>query len=87
MKRPFIANLLTKRFWLPLMAGGMVMQVSFGGCDPTVRDTVLSGIQTSIITLTTALFTAFFQALSNAGSSTSQPVVEAGFEFLKNWLA
>ena len=87
MTRPILPRLLAKKIWLPLFAGGIAMQVSFSGCQTDVRDTVLAGIQNAAITLTTAVFNAFFLALSNAGNSTSQSVVQATFDQMKNWLA
>lgn len=86
MKRPLVSRLMSKKIWLPIFAGGVALQ-SVSGCDPTVRDTVLTGIQTSLVTLTTAMFNAFFQALSNVGNSTSQPVVRAAFEHLRSMVA
>jgi len=89
MKRPVLTHLVSRRLWLPILVGGIALQ--FNGCDPTVRDTVLSGLQTSIVGLVTALINAFFSALasgvSNGSGSTTQPVVQAVFDHLKIWLA
>jgi hypothetical protein len=77
------------KLWLPILAGGIALQ-SFSGCDPTVRETVLTGLQTSIVGLVTAILNAFFMALSGgatSGGSTSQPVVQAVFDHLQIWLA
>ena len=91
MKRSVIVRLVTSKLWFPVIAGGIAFQT--GGCDPTVRDTLLTGIQTSLVGFMTALLDAVFQTLANvgtsatSGSSTSQPVVQAAFDTFKNWLA
>jgi hypothetical protein len=91
MKRPTMYRLLLSKFWIPLIAGGVMFETG-GGCDPTVRTTILSGLQTSFVGLTTSLINAFFMSLagnSSSGGSTSQPtsVVQAVFHSLPNWLA
>ena len=73
--------------WAPFLAGGLALQVNLGGCDPTVRDTVLTGIETSLTTLASAIINGFFLSLQAPTSSTTQPVVQAVFENLHNWLA
>jgi hypothetical protein len=66
----------------------MALQVNLSGCDPNVRDAALTGIQTSLTTLSTAFIQAFFLSLQGATSSTTtQPVVKAVFENLSTWLA
>jgi hypothetical protein len=87
MKRNLLARLAVRKFWLPVLVGGLALQLNLSGCDPTVRTTVLTGIQTSIVGLMTAVVNAFFLSLSGSSSSTSQPVVQTVFEQLKNWLA
>ncbi len=86
MKRPILARMMTSKLWLPILVGGVALQ--FNGCDTTARDTVLTGLQTSIVGLVSALVTAFFQSLAGStDGSTSQPVVQAVFDNLRNWLA
>jgi hypothetical protein len=64
------------------------MQINLSGCDPTVRNTVLTGIETSLTTLASSVISAFFLSLQGSSSgSTTQPVVQAVFENLHNWLA
>jgi hypothetical protein len=85
--RPKSWILFAKR-WVPFLAGGVALQVNLGGCDPTVRDTVLTGISTSLTTLASAIIDAFFLSLQgDTTSSTTQSVVKAAFENLHNWLA
>lgn len=86
MKRSALVRMMTSKLWLPVLVGGVALQ--FTGCDQAARDTVLTGLQTSIIGLVSSFVTAFFQAISNAGNgSTSQPVVQAVFDNLHNLLA
>ena len=85
--RPKSWLLFAKR-WAPFLAGGLALQLNFSGCDPNVRNAALTGIQTSITTLTTAVINAFFLSLqATTSSSTTQPVVKAVFENLRTWLA
>src|SRR4051812_5689171 len=79
MKRRFTHRLLTSKLWLPILAGGIAMQLNLGGCDPQVRNAFLTGVSTSITGLITAMINTFFLSLQDAGSSTSQPVVQAIF--------
>lgn len=48
--------------------GGSAFQLS--GCDPAVRDTVLSGLETTTSSLTQTLISAFFISLEDDSSST-----------------
>lgn len=48
--------------------GGSAFQIS--GCDPAVRDTVLTGLETTTSTLTQTLISAFFISLNDGGSGT-----------------
>ncbi len=48
--------------------GGSAFQMS--SCDPAVRDTVLSGLETTTSTLTQTLISAFFISLEDGSSST-----------------
>lgn len=51
------------RFATALMMGGAAFQLS--GCDPTVRDTVLTGLESTATTLGTTLISAFFLSLND----------------------
>jgi hypothetical protein len=74
--------------WAPFLAGGVALQVNLTGCDADVRNAALTGIQTSLTTLSSAFIDAFFLSLqASSSSSTTQAVVEAVFENLHNWLA
>lgn len=52
-----------------LALGGSAFQLS--GCDPQVRSTVLSGLQSTTTGLMTTLVTAFFLSLADDNSNTS----------------
>jgi len=52
-----------------MVIGGSVFQLS--GCDPAVRDTLLSGLQSTTTSLSSALISAFFLSLQSDGSSGS----------------
>lgn len=57
-----------------MLVGGAAFQL--GGCDPVVRDTILTGLETSTSTLTQTFVTAFFASLANDntdGSLTTTP--------------
>ena len=75
--------------WAPFLAGGMALQVNLSGCDTDVRNAALTGIQTSLTTLTSAIINAFFLSLQadTSSSTTTQSVVKAVFENLSSWLA
>jgi hypothetical protein len=75
-RKPLI---LLVRKWAPLVVGGVALQLNLSGCDPEVRNTVLTGIQTSLNGLITSAINAFFLSLQDA-STTSQPVVNAIME-------
>ena len=51
------------RFTCALAVGGSAFQLS--GCDPQVRSTLLTGLETTTQSLSGALITAFFQTLVN----------------------
>lgn len=72
--------------WIPLFAGGLMLQ-NLGGCDPEVRNAVLTGIQTSLNGLITSIISAFFLSLQDLGSQATQPIVRAVFENVSGWLA
>lgn len=80
MKRSFLTRVVKSKLIVPLMAGGIALQL--GGCDPDVRTSILSGIQSSLTGLVNTVIGAVFTSLENAGdssnstgSSTSQPTV------------
>jgi len=56
------------RLVVALGIGGSAFQIS--GCDPSVRDTLLTGLESTTQTLSSALITAFFLSLDDdsAGS-------------------
>jgi len=84
MKRRRSSRWLIAKRWAPILAGGLALQANLTGCDPEVRDTVLTGVQTSMTDLIASIINAFFLSLQNS-STTTQPVVEATFENLRNW--
>ena len=51
------------RFAMAIAVGGSAFQLS--GCDPAVRTTILTGLQTTTQTLSSALITAFFLTLED----------------------
>ena len=57
------------RFVTALAVGGSAFQLS--GCDPDVRSTLLTGLETTSQSLSTALITAFFQTLDDSDSGGS----------------
>ena len=48
-------------WWLTVATGGSVFVLE--GCDPTVRDTILAGVEGAATTLFTTFVAAFFQTL------------------------
>ncbi len=64
IKRPFCQRLM--RVAITIAIGGSAFQLS--GCDPTVRDTLLTGLESSTQSLSAALISAFFQSLEDGGS-------------------
>jgi len=57
-----------------VLIGGSVFQL--GGCDPTVRSTLLTGLETTASTLAQTFITAFFVSLdddADTGSLTTTP--------------
>lgn len=87
MKRNRTRRWLSLARWAPLLAGGAAFQFNLTGCDEEVRNTVLSGIQTSMTGLISSIINAFFLSLQDAGGSTSQPIVKAIFDNATSWLA
>ena len=55
------------RFLAPVVIGGSMFQL--GSCDPTVRDTLLSGLETTTQSLTNTLIQVFFTGLQDTGST------------------
>ncbi len=64
-KRPFCQRLT--RAAITLAIGGSACQLS--GCDPTVRDTLLTGLESSTQSLSAALISAFFESLGDGDST------------------
>ncbi len=58
MRRMFFRG---RMLLLAAISGGSVFVL--GGCDPNVRDTVLSGVEGATTTLTTTFINAFFQTV------------------------
>ncbi len=56
------------RFTTAVAVGGSAFQLS--GCDPAVRDTVLSGLEATTSSLTSTLISAFFISLQDDDSGT-----------------
>lgn len=52
---------------MALAVGGSAFQLS--GCDPAVRDTILTGLETTTQSLSSALITAFFLSLQDGDGS------------------
>ena len=86
MKPTRSSRWLTLARWAPLLIGGTALQLNLSGCDPTVRDTVLTGIQTALVGLVSSIINAFFLSLQSATGSTSQSVVQSAFDHLSGWL-
>lgn len=55
------------RFLMAASVGGTAFQLS--GCDPRVRDTILSGLEETTQSLSSALITAFFISLDDDSTS------------------
>ncbi len=63
---------LRQRFTRAAMAlaiGGSAFQLS--GCDPSVRDTLLTGLESTTQTLSSAVISAFFLSLQDGDSGDS----------------
>ncbi len=61
---------------MALALGGSVFQLS--GCDPAVRDQLLTGLQTTTTSLSSALISAFFLSLQNSSSTTGTGLTTTG---------
>jgi len=55
------------RAMMAIAVGGSAFQA--GGCDPNVRSTLLSGLESTATTLTTALIQAYFLTLQDDAST------------------
>ena len=82
-------RLLTAARWAPLLTAGFAFQINLGGCDQEVKDTILTGVQTSLMTTVTSVINAFFLSLSGAGTTTTttQTTVKAVIDTASTWLA
>lgn len=87
MKTPLVTRMVKSKVFFPLLFGGIALQVNLSGCDPEVRDAILTGFSTSLTTLTTSVISAFFMSLQDATNTTSQPVVQAVFDGLAGLFA
>ena len=78
--------LLRGRIWLlTAVSGGGLFVLS--GCDPTVRDTMLAGVQSATTTLVTTFITAFFQSVLTAGDDDAVTTVKAIVERVPEFFA
>ncbi len=73
--------------WAPFIAGGIALQVNLSGCDTEVRDTVLTGIQTSLVGLVTSMLDAFFLTIQNIGGTDATQTTKAIIHTASSWLA
>ncbi len=71
------SSLVRYRRWALAVATGGAFVLS--GCDPNVRDTVLSGVEGATTTIVTAFVQAFFQSLNDNNDNTPT-TVQATFE-------
>ena len=69
IKRSFRARFM--RAAMALAIGGSAFALS--GCDPTVRSTLLTGLETTTQGLSNALISAFFLSLQDGSSGTGLP--------------
>jgi len=70
-------------WWLTLAAGGSIFVME--GCDPTVRDTILGGVEGAATTLFTTFINAFFQTLQTEEEAVT--TVKAMLEHLPQYFA
>jgi hypothetical protein len=77
---------LRGRIWLLTAVSGGGLFV-LGGCDPTVRDTVLAGVESATTTLVTTFITAFFQSVLTAGEEATVTTVKAVIEHVPEFFA
>ena len=71
------SSLVRYRRWILAVATGGAFVLS--GCDPNVRNTVLSGVEGATTTILTAFVQAFFQSLNDDNDNTPT-TVQATFE-------
>lgn len=78
--------LLRGRIWLlsAISGGGLL---ALGGCDPTVRETVLGGVESATTTLLTTFITAFFETVLAADEEGTATTVKAFFDQLPQFFA
>lgn len=77
--------LLRGRIWLLTGVSGGLFVLS--GCDPTVRDTVLTGVESATTTLVTTFVTAFFESVLSAGDDDAVTTVKAIVEHVPEFFA
>ncbi|MFO0836889.1 MAG: hypothetical protein U1D55_00055 [Phycisphaerae bacterium] len=64
------------KLWLiSTAAGGSLLVLE--GCDPTVRDTVITGVAGATNTLVTSVIQAFFESIAAQGQDTTPTTVKA----------
>ena len=78
--------LLRGRIWLvsAVSGGGLLV---LGGCDPTVRDTVLAGVESASTTLITTFINVFFQTVLTAEDDSTVTTVKAFVEQAAQYFA
>jgi len=72
-------------WWLMVVSGGGVAVLA--GCDPTVREQVLTGVGGAATGLATTFIEAFFQALINKEAEGDGATVRAILEQLPQFFA
>lgn len=78
--------LLRGRLWLLGAASGGGLLV-LGGCDPTVRETVLGGVESAATTLLTTLINAFFESVLSGEEEGTITTVKAVLERVPEFFA
>ena len=78
--------LLRGRIWLlSTVSGGGLLVLS--GCDPTVRDTVLGGVENATTTLLTTFISAFFESVLSPADEGTATTVKAFIEQVPEFFA
>lgn len=87
MKAPLVSVRWQK--WARRMAvGGGLVFGAFSGCNPEVRDLLVTGLQDTTVGLATTLLDALFAGfLSDSGGGGGVTTVQVVFEELTRWLA
>lgn len=67
-------NLMKRARGLVLTASIGGSALALGGCDPTVRDTVLTGVGSAATGLTSTFIQAFIESLQNQGEETATTI-------------